>query len=164
MPRPAVGAAPLGVLARAASLWIASVFLALTALSAPVAAETAAGSATPPPAAAQAPFRLIMFEQSGCYWCERWHEEIAPIYPKTDEGQAAPLERRDIFDPMPDDVALARRPAFTPTFVLVQDGVEIGRIEGYPGEDFFWPMLARLIDRADGQPAAAQTDKTPSGT
>ena len=34
---------------------------------------------------------------------------------------------------------------FTPTFVLVDDGREIGRIEGYPGEDFFWGLLERLL-------------------
>jgi hypothetical protein len=37
---------------------------------------------------------------------------------------------------------------FTPTFVLVEDGTEAGRIEGYPGEDFFWPLLAKLIAQA----------------
>jgi len=37
---------------------------------------------------------------------------------------------------------------FTPTFVLMQDGVEIGRIEGYPGEDFFWGLLNQMIETA----------------
>ena len=36
---------------------------------------------------------------------------------------------------------------FTPTFVLVDGNREIGRIEGYPGEDFFWGRLERLMLR-----------------
>ena len=42
-----------------------------------------------------------------------------------------------------------RRVSFTPTFILVQDGVEVGRIEGYPGEDFFWGLLGKMFDRAN---------------
>lgn len=34
---------------------------------------------------------------------------------------------------------------YTPTFVLVEHDSEIGRIEGYPGEDFFWSLLERLL-------------------
>ncbi|MEM9523172.1 MAG: hypothetical protein AAF982_04135 [Pseudomonadota bacterium] len=39
---------------------------------------------------------LIMFEERGCHWCGRWNAEIAPIYPQTEEGRAAPLHRVDI--------------------------------------------------------------------
>jgi hypothetical protein len=31
---------------------------------------------------------------------------------------------------------------------LVVDGVEKGRIEGCPGEDFFWGLLAQILTRA----------------
>jgi hypothetical protein len=47
----------------------------------------------------------------------------------------------------PEGVTLASRPRFTPTFIVVQDGAEIGRIEGYPGEDFFWGLLGRILER-----------------
>ncbi|MDX5356250.1 MAG: thioredoxin family protein [Rhodobacterales bacterium] len=92
-----------------------------------------------------AELQLLMFEQPGCIYCARWNAEIAPQYPLTDEGKAAPLRRLQLREPLPADLALDRPAAFTPTFVLVADGVEAGRIEGYPGEDFFWPLLARLI-------------------
>ncbi|MGB7319716.1 MAG: thioredoxin family protein, partial [Planktotalea sp.] len=45
---------------------------------------------------------LIMVEQKGCHYCEAWMDEIAPAYPKTDEGKFAPLLRRDIHDGAPD--------------------------------------------------------------
>jgi hypothetical protein len=31
---------------------------------------------------------------------------------------------------------------------LLQNGVETGRIEGYPGEDFFWPLLGDMLKTA----------------
>jgi thioredoxin-related protein len=88
---------------------------------------------------------LVMVEQPGCVYCKRWDDEISAKYPLTDEGKAAPLQRIRLGAPMPDDFAEIAPVAFTPTFVLVEDGQEIGRIAGYPGEDFFWPMLDDLI-------------------
>lgn len=90
---------------------------------------------------------LIMVEETGCVWCARWNAEIAPVYPKTPEGKAAPLRRIDIRTPLPPDLDLASPPVFTPTFILVNDGKELARIEGYPGEDFFWGLLGILLTR-----------------
>lgn len=100
------------------------------------------------PAAASAQVELIMGEEAGCIWCARWNAEVAPEYPKTAEGRAAPLRRIDIHEPVPDDLILQGRLRFTPTFVLVHDGREIARREGYPGEDFFWPVLGQMLDAA----------------
>ncbi|MGK7651610.1 hypothetical protein ACSQ76_04010 [Roseovarius sp. B08] len=90
---------------------------------------------------------LLMAEEDGCYWCARWNEEVAAAYPKTPEGQAAPLRRYDLYSETP-DVDFARRVRFTPTFILVRDGTELGRIEGYPGEDFFWGLLGEMLEEA----------------
>jgi hypothetical protein len=88
---------------------------------------------------------LIMVEEHGCVWCARWNDEIAPIYPKTEEGKAAPLQRIDIHAKRPEGIAFARRLSYTPTFVLVVNGTEVSRIEGYPGEDFFWGLLGQML-------------------
>lgn len=98
--------------------------------------------------AAFAGTELLMVEQPGCIYCARWHAEVGPEYPITDEGRAAPLRIVQLRAPLPDGVMIDRPAVFTPTFVLLRDGAEVGRIEGYPGEDFFWPMLGQLIARA----------------
>ncbi len=92
---------------------------------------------------------LIMLEQAGCAWCKRWHAEIGVAYPKTEEGKRAPLRRVDINQPWPQDLSAIRPERFTPTFVLVEDGKEIGRMRGYAGDEFFWPLLAELQALAD---------------
>ena len=92
---------------------------------------------------------LVMFEQQACEWCEAWHREIGPVYPKTAEGRQAPLRQLDIFQPLPDDLKHIVPGRFTPTFVLVENGREIGRIRGYPGEDFFWGLLGEMIEKLE---------------
>jgi len=102
---------------------------------------------------------LLVFERPGCAWCLRFDREIAPIYPKTREGQIAPLRRLDIAAPLPADLAFIKVERLTPLFVLVQNGREIGRIRGYPGEDHFWGLLGVLIDqlgKPDAQPGRAE--------
>ena len=92
--------------------------------------------------------RLLMLEEKWCEWCQLWDREVGVVYHKTTEGKAAPLMRHDIRETLPDGVTLARRANYTPTFVLLQDGVEFGRIEGYPGEDFFYGLLQKLLETA----------------
>jgi hypothetical protein len=90
---------------------------------------------------------LVMMEEVGCRWCATWNAEIGPIYPKTAEGQAAPLTRLDVHDPLPAGLTLKRAAFYTPTFILVRDGTELARIEGYPGEDFFWGLLGVMLKK-----------------
>ena len=88
---------------------------------------------------------LVMMEQAGCAWCARFNAEIAPAYPNTDEGRLAPLRRVDIHAPWPQDLAAITTERFTPTFVLVEDGQEIDRLRGYPGDEFFWSLLGEML-------------------
>jgi len=108
---------------------------------------------------------LVMFEQKGCVWCQRFDRDIAPAYDKTAEGQRAPLRRVDTAGPVPQDLGFIKRERFTPVFVLIDQGREFGRIRGYPGDIFFWGLLANLIERLDrGEPAPANVGgDTPPG-
>ncbi len=102
---------------------------------------------------------LVMFEAAGCPYCARWNREIAPIYPKTAEGKRAPLRRVDIAGPRPADLAAVPNVVYTPTFVLIEDGREVGRIVGYSGDEIFWSLLSELFARLDraNQPRPAPT-------
>jgi hypothetical protein len=93
---------------------------------------------------------LVMLEQAGCVWCETFDREIAPIYPKTAEGQRAPLRRVNIDYPLPTDLSFIAVERLAPLFVLVDKGREVGRIRGYPGEDHFWGF-ARSADQETGR-------------
>lgn len=88
---------------------------------------------------------LIMVERQGCHYCIEWKTDLGPIYPKTAEGVYAPLRIVDIKNAPPADVEFDRRVIYTPTFILVEDGRELARLEGYPGQDFFWGLLEKML-------------------
>lgn len=89
---------------------------------------------------------LIIVRKAGCSWCIRWDREIGRSYPATEEGRFAPLRSVDIRDPLP---AFVEMPVtVTPTFILVEYDREVGRITGYPGQDFFWDMLSDIFVRS----------------
>lgn len=93
--------------------------------------------------------RLIMVEQDGCHWCIEWDREIGPGYPKSAEGKFAPLQRVKRgdtalkgFDPV----------IYTPTFLVVRNGEEVGRVTGYAGKMFFYEELDEQLAKAGFQP------------
>ena len=106
-----------------------------------IAAVVIAASLIAPAAAAE----LVMFRTAGCPYCAAWDKAIGPVYPKTDIGKRIPLRPVDLERSKDGKVVLVSPIRFTPTFVLVDSGREMGRIEGYPGEDFFWGLLERLL-------------------
>jgi hypothetical protein len=107
---------------------------------------------------------LVMFEREGCPHCARWNREIAPIYLRTAEGRRAPLRRVDIAAPRPSDLAAIANVIYTPTFVLLDDGKEIGRIVGYGGDEIFWSLLSELFAKLDrAKPPRASPSASPAG-
>lgn len=98
---------------------------------------------------------LLMFESHGCPWCLMWHREIGPIYPKTPESKIAPLRRIMLSKEMPLDISLSAPVVATPTFVLVEDGKEIGRLTGYKDEASFWGLLGVLLQKLPDAERAA---------
>jgi len=90
---------------------------------------------------------LIMFNSSYCNWCELWEQEVGVVYEKTSEARVAPVRRVDIHDTRPGDLKWIKRVIYTPTFVLVDNGREVGRISGYPGEGHFWGLLDEMVEK-----------------
>ncbi|HAO42221.1 MAG TPA: thioredoxin family protein [Afipia sp.] len=87
---------------------------------------------------------LVMFEQAGCVYCQRWERDVGALYEKTDEAKALPLRRVDIQQQKMSGIALASPVRFTPTFIVVDNGREIGRITGYSNDNAFWGLLDAL--------------------
>lgn len=88
-----------------------------------------------------------MFDDPGCPYCRKWHSEVGSAYRNSDEGRQAPLRVVQVRAGRPSGVTLASPVRYTPTFVLVQDGREIGRVNGYGGADFFWGQLEPLMKK-----------------
>lgn len=90
---------------------------------------------------------LVLFDTDGCYWCLRWKEEVGRYYFKTREAQIAPLRVVNLRDPWPQHIRGLRGVRVTPTFVVIDQGRELGRIVGYSGEQAFWVKLEQILAR-----------------
>ena len=88
--------------------------------------------------------QLIMIDSKGCVYCARWNKEVGTDYSTSALGQIAPLRRVDARGKWPSELKGVGRDYFTPTFVLIHGGKEIGRIRGYTGKDWFWSHLLRF--------------------
>ena len=97
---------------------------------------------------------LVMFETAFCEWCEAWDRAVGVVYHKTEEGRAAPLRRVELHAPRPEGLESIEGIVYTPTFVLVEDGSEIGRINGYPGDDHFWGLLGEMVRKLKAAPGS----------
>jgi len=96
---------------------------------------------------------LLMFESRSCVYCLRWERAVGAIYDKTDEAKTLPLRRIDINTQTARDVTLKSPVHYTPTFVVVDNGREIGRIEGFASDEQFWGLLNQLAAKLAGKAA-----------
>ena len=99
---------------------------------------------------------LILYTRKGCAYCVLWEREIGQIYPRTEEAARAPLRRVRTDQPQASDPVLTPAVTVTPTFVLMDQGREIGRFSGYTGDLTFWSMLEMLMRRLPPQPQPAR--------
>lgn len=108
---------------------------------------------------------LLMFERAGCVWCQRWDREVGQIYDRTEEARLLPLRRINIDRPTEAGIALSSAVRYTPTFVVADEGREIGRITGFVGDDAFWGLLGTLVGRLESRklPEHSQLDQPSFG-
>ena len=98
---------------------------------------------TPPAVAAE----LVMVDRPGCPYCAKWDKEVGVAYPRTPESRQAPLRRLDIRQAAA--LNLKAPVYFTPTFILLHDGQERGRITGYIDAGMFWGLLDNMLAELD---------------
>jgi thioredoxin-related protein len=91
---------------------------------------------------------LVMVDLFSCQYCAKFRREVAPGYDRTAAGKLAPLRRINPLRGWPSDLADVTPARYTPVFILVDHGREIGRFAGYSDPDSFFaelkPLLARL--------------------
>ena len=92
--------------------------------------------------------RLVFLERGDCPYCRRWLRDVGEqAWNRSDLGGRAPLWRVDVAAGLPEALRFLTHWRFTPTFVLVREGREVGRIIGYNGDLFFWQQAEVLIGR-----------------
>ena len=91
---------------------------------------------------------LLYFFSSSCGYCRAFDTEVAAIYPRTDAAALAPMRRievnPDTMQPLRENVLF--EVTTVPTFVMLEDGGEIARFEGYSSDELFWMSMERMLN------------------
>jgi len=90
---------------------------------------------------------LVMFETAYCEWCEKWDRDIGHAYPQSITAKQAPLRRVEMAHGTPDDLRGLKPIIYYPTFVIVDNGKEYGRIIGYQGQSNFNNALQSILSK-----------------
>lgn len=96
---------------------------------------------------------LLMFSSKTCGYCIAFLKEVWPEYVKSPKQNILPLKLVDFDGSIPywftnalDSNKIDGIRA-TPTFVIFNNGEEIGRLEGYPGKESFLTNINRYIEQ-----------------
>ena len=126
--------APLRLIRRLVhSLKIGLVFCSLFISSAGLAAEQARS------------LELVFITSEYCPFCKAWERDVGQIYDSTPYALKARLRRVDLGDVDSALPAGAVKVFGTPTFLIVENNTEIGRIEGYQSSEMFFWALSEYI-------------------
>ena len=94
---------------------------------------------------------LIYIYSPECGACRQFDREVGPIYQKTAESLALPLERVLIDEWQADRHLLVECASAevigTPTFLQIRNCQELDRITGYSDAELFWLGHRRMMNR-----------------
>ena len=90
--------------------------------------------------------RLVMFTSKDCPVCQAWEREIGSIYKKSQYQVTLPLTRLNFSTPRPDWLSIKEPISGTPTFVIIENGYEVGRILGFTDPEMFWWQLSSFTE------------------
>ena len=95
---------------------------------------------------AEARGKLLYFYSDTCAYCKVWENEIANIYLKTEFEDEFKLSFINFFSNVElEEYGISKIVKVTPTFIFVKDKTEVGRIEGYNGQELFWWQVDEII-------------------
>ena len=88
----------------------------------------------------------MYFYSDTCAYCKAWENEIANIYLKTEFEDQFKLSFIDFSSNADfEKYGISKIVKVTPTFIFVKDKTEVGRIEGYNGQELFWWQVDEII-------------------
>lgn len=123
--------------------------LLLALFLAGVAGAAGWGAQDPAPPARSKGIELIVFEHADCTYCRVFRTAILPRYKENGQDARAPIRFVRVEHADLSAWNLRGRISMVPTFVLMQEGQEVGRIEGYWAPDNFFRMVATILSRTD---------------
>lgn len=106
--------------------------------------------------------RLVYVYSPDCGACMKFDKEVGAIYDKTEESTLLPMIKIELGLWQQGDHSLRQcdtKDVFaTPTFIHLQDCIEVDRITGYSSDELFWFALERMDNRSKGHGSAVAAE------
>lgn len=107
--------------------------------------DTHAGLDVDAPAAGSATMELVVMEAPGCTYCTLFRRDVLPSYENSERAKDVPIRFVDINDEAADALGLDGPVDVVPTFVVLKNNKEVGRIPGYTGPEIFFHTINYLL-------------------
>ncbi len=91
---------------------------------------------------------LVVLEAPGCIYCGLFRRDVLPSYEASERAKNMPIRFVDINDAAADALGLDSPVDVVPTFVVMKNNHEVGRIPGYTGPEFFFHTINHLLSGA----------------
>jgi len=88
---------------------------------------------------------LVVLEAPGCTYCGLFRRDVLPSYQASERAKDMPIRFVDINDKAADALGLDAPIDIVPTFVVLKNNHEVGRIPGYTGPEFFFHTINNLL-------------------
>ncbi len=111
---------------------------------------TAPGRAAPDfltPARADAPTEIVVLEAPGCIYCTIFRRDVLPAYQTSPRAAEVPIRFVDLNDEKAGSLGLTQPVDTVPTFVILRNNEELGRIPGYVGPETFFHGINYILSR-----------------
>lgn len=122
-----------------------AVFVAIALLSPSSRAARDLGTVKPSTALQE----LIVLEVANCTYCDVFRQVVLPRYQRSKRAGELPIRFVDLNDPAADQLRLSSSVTIVPTVVMMREGAEIGRINGYMGPEAFFQSISQTFGAAD---------------
>lgn len=93
-------------------------------------------------------FELVVMEAPGCIYCDLFRRDVLPTFQSSERGREMPVRFVDLNDEAAEKLATDGPVDVVPTFLIMKNQREIGRIPGYVGPEFFFHSINHVISSA----------------
>lgn len=91
---------------------------------------------------------LVVMEAPGCVYCTLFRRDVLPSYSASQQAKDVPIRFVDLNDEAATALGLDGPIDVVPTFVVMKNNREVGRIPGYMGPEFFFHSINYIISGA----------------
>lgn len=97
------------------------------------------------PPGADATMEIVVMEAPGCIYCTLFRRDVLPSYAASQQAKDVPIRFVDVNEEAADALGLDSPIDIVPTFVVLRNNHEVGRIPGYVGPENFFHSINHLI-------------------